>query len=228
MANLIIVDDDQALRDMLIDSLSLAGHAVRAAGDAEELARRLGEAVPELLILDISLPGEDGLSIARRMRLQHDLGIIMLTGAGDVIDRVVGLEVGADDYVTKPFSLSELGARIEAVLRRRRLKGQNVVPFGAFSLDLRQWKLFSANGEEITLFPTEIDLIAAFATNPGKLLSRDDILRLAPAHGPEPIDRSIDTRIARLRRKLEGIGAAEDLIETARGNGYIYKGATAL
>lgn len=228
MADLIIVDDERALRDMLTDSLSFAGHAVRAAGDAEELARLLGEAVPELLILDIGLPGEDGLSIARRLRLQHDLGIIMLTGAGDVIDRVVGLEVGADDYVTKPFSLAELGARIDAVLRRRRMKGQSVVPFGAFSLDMRQWKLFSSNGEEVVLFPTEIDLIAAFATNPGKLLSRDDILRLAPAHGSEPIDRSIDTRIARLRRKLEGIGAAEDLIETARGNGYIYKGATAL
>ncbi|SOC36757.1 two-component system OmpR family response regulator/two-component system phosphate regulon response regulator OmpR [Rhizobium subbaraonis] len=225
MADLIIVDDDQALRYMLADSLSLAGHDIRLAGDAGELATHLAGRAPELVLLDISLPGEDGLSIARRLQAQGDIGIIMLTAADDVVDRIVGLEIGADDYVVKPFSIAELKARIDAVLRRRRARGDKIVPFGSFSLDLRRWRLLTAGGSDLGLFPTEIDLVAAFATNPGKLLSRDEILRLAPAHGSDPTDRSIDTRIARLRRKLEDNGADPDLIETARGNGYIYKGA---
>lgn len=225
MADLIIVDDDQALRDMLADSLSMAGHDIRLAGDARELATHLAGRTPELVLLDVSLPGEDGLSIARRLQAQGDIGIIMLTAANDVIDRIVGLEIGADDYVVKPFSIAELKARIEAVLRRRRARGDKTVPFGSFTLDLRSWRLLTAGGSDVGLFPTEIDLVAAFATNPGKLLSRDEILKLAPAHGSDPTDRSIDTRIARLRRKLEDNGADADLIETARGNGYIYKGA---
>jgi DNA-binding response OmpR family regulator len=225
MADLIVVDDDESLSGMIEDFLSMQGHVVRRATTGEALNALMGESAAHLILLDLNLPGEDGLSIARRMREHHDLGIIMLTGAGDLVDRVVGLEIGADDYMTKPFSLNELNARIEAVLRRRRLNSESMVSFGSFSLDLKQWKLFEPNGEEVPLFPTEIDLIAAFATNPGKLLTRDEILRLAPAHGSDPIDRSIDSRIKRLRRKLEQNGQDGDLIETSRGSGYIYKGA---
>jgi DNA-binding response OmpR family regulator len=224
MADVIVVDDDLPLSGMIEDFLGLQGHRVRCVASGEALNAMMAADAAELIILDLNLPGEDGLSIARRMRDRHDLGIIMLTGAADLVDRVVGLEIGADDYITKPFSLNELNARIEAVLRRRRFHGETVIPFGAFSLDLKCWKLFEPNGEEVSLFPTEIDLIAAFATRPGKLLTRDDILRLAPAHGSDPIDRSIDSRIKRLRRKLEQNGQNGDLIETARGNGYIYKG----
>jgi DNA-binding response OmpR family regulator len=225
MADVIVVDDDLPLGGMVEDFLSTKGHTVRCADSGEALTELMAAKPADILILDLNLPGEDGLSIARRMRDHHDLGIIMLTGAADLIDRVVGLEIGADDYVTKPFSLNELDARIEAVLRRRRLQGENIVPFGAFSLDLKRWRLFEPNGEEVPLFPTEIDLIAAFATRAGKLLTRDEILTLAPAHGTDPIDRSIDSRIKRLRRKLERNGQNGDLIETARGNGYIYKGS---
>jgi DNA-binding response OmpR family regulator len=225
MAELIVVDDDESLSGMIEDFLSMQGHVVRRATTGEALNTLMGESAAHLILLDLNLPGEDGLSIARRMREHHDLGIIMLTGAGDLVDRVVGLEIGADDYMTKPFSLNELHARIEAVLRRRRLNSDSMVSFGSFSLDLKRWKLFEPNGEEVALFPTEIDLIAAFATNPGKLLTRDEILRLAPAHGSDPIDRSIDSRIKRLRRKLEQNGQDGDLIETSRGSGYIYKGA---
>jgi len=225
MADVIVVDDDLPLSGMVEDFLSMKGHSVRRAEGAEALAGLMALRAPDVLILDLNLPGEDGLSIARRMRDHHDLGIIMLTGATDLIDRVVGLEIGADDYVTKPFSLNELEARIEAVLRRRRFHGENIIPFGAFSLDLKRWKLYEPSGAEVPLFPTEIDLIAAFATRAGKLLSRDDILTLAPAHGSDPIDRSIDSRIKRLRRKLERDGHDGDLIETVRGNGYIYKGS---
>lgn len=225
MADIIIVDDDASLRAMLVDALSLSGHSTQVAGDAGQLDTLLETHVPELVVLDISLPGEDGLSIARRLRQSHQLGIIMLTGAGHVIDKVAGLEVGADDYVTKPFSLREFVARMDAVLRRRRLLDMDGVPFGAFFLDLRNWRLLDPAGAEVVLFPTEIDLVAAFATNPGRMLCRDEILRLAPAHGDEPMDRSIDTRIARLRRKLKGAGYDGDLIQTLRGSGYIYRGA---
>lgn len=224
MAYLIIVDDDPSLRDMLVDSLVMAGHDVRAAADARALDELLQSGVPELFVLDVSLPGEDGLSIARRLRQSHDPGIIMLTGADDVVDKVAGLEVGADDYVTKPFSLREFGARIDAVLRRRRFLNVDTLPFGTFSLDLRNWRLLDAAGKEIPFTPTEVDLIAAFASNPGRMLSRDQLLRLAPAHQTEALDRSIDARVKRLRQKLERFGYNSDLIETKRGHGYIFHG----
>ena len=228
MAELIVVDDDLPLGGMIEDFMSMQGHAVRCAVSGEMLDALLSTQPADLLILDLNLPGEDGLSIARRMRDNHALGIIMLTASDDTVDQVVGLETGADDYIAKPYEPRELHARVEAVLRRRRFNASDIVPFGAFSLDLKQWKLFEPNGAEVPLFPTEIDLIAAFATRAGKLLTRDEILKLAPAHGTDPIDRSIDSRIKRLRRKLEQSGQNGDLIETARGNGYIYKGIARL
>jgi DNA-binding response OmpR family regulator len=224
MADLIVVDDDAGLSAMLADYLSIAGHGVRLAADAATLDRLIDMASPDLLILDVSLPGEDGFSIARRIRQQHDVGIIMLTGAVDLVDRVVGLELGADDYVTKPFSLSEISARIDAILRRRTATRHKLEPFGPFSLDLKRWILLDGVGEKIPLFPTEIDLVAAFVTNPGKLMSRDELLRLAPGNASDPIDRSIDKRVERLRRKLDKHGLEGDLIETVRSDGYIYKG----
>lgn len=224
MADLIVVDDDAGLRTMLADYLSTAGHAVRLAADAAALDRLIETETPELLILDVSLPGEDGFSIARRMRQRLDVGIIMLTGSADLVDRVVGLEIGADDYVTKPFSLPEIAARADAILRRRRANRHRLEPFGPFSLDFRRWVLLDGAGEKIPLFPTEIDLVAAFVTNPGKLMSRDELLRLAPGNAADPIDRSIDKRVERLRRKLEKHGLEGDLIETVRSDGYIYKG----
>jgi DNA-binding response OmpR family regulator len=224
MAELIVVDDDRGLSGMLVDYLTMAGHNVRVGESGPDLDLLMAAAPAELLILDVSLPGEDGFSIARRMRQTADVGIIMLTGATEMVDRVVGLEIGADDYVTKPFSLAEMSARIDAILRRRRANHAGVVPFGAFSLDLKRWALFDDRGEQISLFPTEIDLVAAFVTNPGKLLSRDELLKLAPGNGADPIDRSIDKRIERLRRKLEKQGLEPDIIETVRSDGYIYKG----
>ncbi|CAH1653375.1 response regulator transcription factor [Chelatococcus asaccharovorans] len=226
MADVIVVDDDRAICGMLDDYLTLEGHVVRCAADSRALSTMLDKQLPDLVVLDLSLPDEDGLSITRRLRQGYDFGIIMLTGTNDLTDKVVSLEIGADDYVTKPFSLLELGARIQAILRRRRAEKDTIVPFGAFSLDLKCWKLFEPDGREVNLFPTEIDLIAAFATNPGRMLSRDEILRLAPAYGTDPLDRSIDTRITRLRRKLESHGLDGDLVKTSRGNGYIYRGTS--
>jgi DNA-binding response OmpR family regulator len=223
MAEIIVVDDEPGIRAMLVDYLSGVSHVVREAADGPALRRALADRAADLVLLDLGLPGEDGLSLARHLRASHELGIVMLTAADAMIDRVVGLEVGADDYVTKPFSLPELSARIDAVLRRRQRLREGRIPFGPFTLDLRDWKLLAPDGTTLALSGTEIDLIAAFATNEGKVLSRDDILRLAPAHGDDPIDRSIDTRITRLRRKLERDGLDTDLIATSRGSGYIYK-----
>jgi DNA-binding response OmpR family regulator len=222
MAELIVVDDEPALAGMLEDFLSGAGHSIRLAHDGVALRRHLEHAPAELVLLDIGLPGENGLDLLRYLRATHELGIIMLTGSVEVEDRVGGLDSGADDYLPKPFSLPELKARIDAVLRRRRTMGLEMLAFGPLRLDLRGWKLLGENGDPLQLFDTEIDLIAAFATHPEKVLSRDDLLRLAPGHGEDPLDRSVDTRITRLRGKLERLGVDPDLIRTARGSGYIY------
>jgi DNA-binding response OmpR family regulator len=230
MAHLIVVDDEPDLRAMLIDYLTLAGHAVRAAQDGPSLRRLVAEARADLVVLDVGLPGEDGFWLARWLREHHDPGIIMLTGADTVIDRVVGLEVGADDFLGKPFDPAELRARIEAVLRRRApdTHGQRlpegILAFGPYRFDTRRFRLTDAAGEEVLLAPMELDLVAAFATHSRRVLSREDLLRLAPARDGGSFDRSIDNRITRLRRKLERDPAKPELIKTVRGAGYIFPG----
>lgn len=222
MARIIVVDDEPALARMVEDFLSGAGYSVLIAHDGTALRRALAEETAELVLLDVGLPGESGLDLLTYLRAEHDLGVIMLTGAGEVDDRVAGLERGADDYVPKPFGLAELKARIDAVLRRRRTMHASLIAFGPLRLDLKRWELLDADGAPLPLMGTEVDLVAAFASHPEKVLSRDDILRLAPAHGEDPLDRSIDTRITRLRAKFERLGLDPDLIRTARGSGYIY------
>ena len=226
MAEIIVVDDDPKLRLMLLEALNLAGHCVRVASGGEEL-RRLMAQPAELVILDVGLPGEDGFRLARWLREHHDPGIIMLTAADTVIDRIVGLETGADDYVTKPCVLAELRARIEAVLRRRGAKPghdlpEGVVRFGPYRFDTRRFLLLGADGSEVPLASTELDLVAAFALHPGRMLSREELLRLAPPRGEDSFDRSIDNRITRLRRKLETDPTKPALIKTLRGAGYIH------
>lgn len=222
MADIIVVDDEPALARMVEDYLGAVGHGVRLAHDGVALRRLLAQAPAELVLLDIGLPGESGLDLLAQLRADHDLGVIMLTGAAEIDDRVAGLDRGADDYVPKPFSLPELKARIDAVLRRRRTMRDGLVAFGSLRLDLKAWQLLGPDGAPLALSGTEIDLIAAFASHPETVLSRDDILRLAPAYGDDPLDRSIDTRITRLRAKFERLGLDPDLIRTARGSGYIY------
>jgi DNA-binding response OmpR family regulator len=228
VADIIVVDDDPKVRGMLADALALAGHSVRGAADGDEL-RRLMVRPAELVILDVGLPGEDGFRLARWLREHHDPGIVMLTAADTVIDRVVGLETGADDYVTKPCVLAELKARIEAVLRRRGARPghdmpEGVVRFGPYRFDTRRFLLLGADGREVPLASTELDLVAAFALHPGRMLSREELLRLAPPRGEDSFDRSIDNRIARLRSKLEADPEKPELIKTLRGAGYIHPG----
>jgi DNA-binding response OmpR family regulator len=230
MAELIVVDDEPDLRVMLTDYLTLAGHRVRPAADGVALRRLVTEGPVDLVVLDVGLPGEDGFRLARWLREHANPGILMLTGADTTIDRVVGLEVGADDYLGKPFEPAELAARIDSVLRRRRPRGQSlalpegVLPFGPYRFDTKRFRLTNAAGEEVPLAAMELDLVAAFSAHPGRVLGREDLLRLAPARDEESFDRSIDNRITRLRRKLERDPAKPELIKTVRGAGYLHPG----
>jgi two-component system phosphate regulon response regulator OmpR len=187
------------------------------------------------VLLDIRMPGEDGLSLARFLRAEKQVGIIMLTAAGEVVDRIVGLEMGADDYLAKPVDLRELLARIKAVLRRTERaqaeaeadqpQGARLARFGRFTLNLDSHKLFDGSGGEIALTGMEFDLLKAFADNPNRVLTRDQLLNLAHNRDWEPFDRSIDIRIARIRRKIESDPAKPQVIKTVRGAGYIYSTA---
>jgi DNA-binding response OmpR family regulator len=224
MAKILVVDDDVGIRLMLSDYLGTLGYTVAVAADGSELEAMIanGEEA-DLFVVDVALPGIDGLALARMLRTRLDPGIVMLTASGDIIDRVVGLEVGADDYVQKPVALPELAARIDAVLRRRLASTAGKLPSGLL-LDLRNFEVRDAHGNPVKLTTMEVDLVAAFATNPGKILSRDDLMRLAPPRGDESFDRSVDHRIVRLRRKIEDDPEHPALIKTVRGAGYLYPG----
>lgn len=226
MARIAVVDDEVDVREMLADYLGSIGHEVVTAGDGAGLEGLLANGdAPALFVLDVGLPGQDGLELARMLRGRLDPGIVMLTGAGDLVDRVVGLEIGADDYIAKPVALPELAARIEAVLRRRRpVVAVEGLPFGTYRLDLRTFRLVDGAGRTVDLSPMEVDLVAAFATNPGKVLGRDDLMRLAPPRDDDSNDRSIDHRVTRLRRKLEDDPEHPQLVKTVRGMGYVFPG----
>ena len=223
LAKLIVVDDDPEVRAMLGDVLACMGHSVRVAAGGMELRALLAAEPVDIVLLDLNLPGESGLRLAAELRARHDLAILMLSGATSVIDRVLGLEVGADDYLTKPVDTAELGARITAVLRRRPPAAEaGLLPFGDYRFDLGAFRLLDAGGSVVPLKEMELDLVAAFATRPGRVLSREDLLRLAPARGDDTTDRSIDKRITRLRQKLERRPAHPVLIKTIRGGGYLH------
>jgi len=225
----LIVEDDREVRETVADYLASHGYEVGQAPDGPAMRKALGAAIPDLVLLDVRLPGEDGLALARWLRERHDVAIIMLTAAGEVIDRVVGLEVGADDYIGKPFDLRELLARIKSVLRRAdksKAKAPSAasrrVAFGSCQLDLDRHQLIGAGGEDIPLTAMEFDLLRAFAEHPNRVLSRDRLLTLTRNREWEPFDRSIDIRIARLRRKIEDDPDNPKTIKTIRGSGYIF------
>lgn len=229
-SRIMVVDDEPEICEMLADYLGHAGFEIRTAEDGAVMRRALEEWPADLVILDINMPGEDGLSLARYLRAQTDVGIVMLTAAGEVVDRIVGLEMGADDYIAKPVDLRELLARIRAVLRRRtavpatrsEAPATQRVPFGACQLDLDAHRLFDASGEEVPITSMEFDLLKAFAEHPNRVLSRDQLLDLAHNRDWEPFDRSIDIRIARLRRKIESDPSKPQVIKTVRGAGYVF------
>ena len=233
MANagcVLVVDDDRSIREMLSEYLSSEGYQVVLAADGAAMRSEIERASPDLVLLDLKLPQEDGLSLARYLREHYDVGIIMVTGAGGVVDRIVGLEVGADDYLAKPFDPRELLARIKSVMRRMQARpaatgepeARRSVPFGQCRLDLASHQLYGADGVEIPITSMEFDLLKVFAENAGKALSRDRILTLTKNREWDPYDRSIDIRVARLRRKVESDPDNPQVIRTVRGVGYMF------
>jgi two-component system phosphate regulon response regulator OmpR len=226
-ARVLVVDDDPAIRKMLAEYLAEHGYEVAQAAGGKEMRVELEREVPAAVLLDIGLPGEDGLTLARFVRERYDVAIIMVTGAGDVIDRVAGLEVGADDYIAKPFDPRELRARLKSVLRRvekkdSHSKGKVRVSVGRCFLDMKSRQLTDAKGNEIPLTAMEFDLLKAFIERPNQVLSRDQLLTMTRNREWEPFDRSIDIRVTRLRRKVEADPDRPRAIRTVRGAGYMF------
>jgi DNA-binding response OmpR family regulator len=234
---ILVVDDDPTIREMLVEYLGSHGFSVASAPDGDAMRAEIERVAPDVVLLDLRLPREDGLTLARYLREHYDIGIIMVTGSGEVVDRIVGLEVGADDYVTKPFDPRELLARVKSVMRRmharpsgaavgeRAAGGTQAAPrlrIGHCALDLDARRLFDASGLEVPLTAMEFDLLKVFADHPGKALSRDRLLTLTRNREWDPFDRSIDIRVARLRRKLESGADGPGVIRTVRGVGYMY------
>jgi two-component system phosphate regulon response regulator OmpR len=235
--NVLVVDDDPEIRQFLQDYLSEHGYRVLVAHDGPAARALLAEQVPAIVLLDVGLPGEDGLTLARWLREHFEVGIIMVSGAGETIDRIVGLEVGADDYLAKPFDPRELRARLKSVLRRYQRSATSAteetaptspaettrrVAVGTGLLDLDSCQLFGAEGQEIPLTRLEFELLRVFVERPNRPLSRDQLMMLTQNRDWDPYDRSLDIRVVRLRRKIEADPDHPRSIRTVRGTGYMY------
>jgi two-component system, OmpR family, response regulator len=227
-AHVLFVEDDPEIRGLVADLLHENGFQVTVAQDGEEMDRVMASDAVDLLVLDIMLPKEDGLSLCRRVRAGGNLPVIMLTARGSEIDRVVGLEMGADDYLAKPFSSHELVARIRALLRRThystpepRSRRRSVLTFGDWRLDLVARRLHSRDGTRVPLTGGEFELLVAFCEHANKVLTRDELLDLTRGRAPAGIDRSIDIQVSRLRRKIEKDPKDPALIQTVRSGGYV-------
>jgi DNA-binding response OmpR family regulator len=232
---IVVVDDEPQVRAMLESYLAREGFVASGAGSGEMMQQILSRTPADLVILDVILPGEDGFEIARRLRRTHpDIGIIMLTAKGDEIDRVVGLEVGADDYIAKPFSLREVLARVKSVLRRAprstasRPSPTGIVAFDQWRLDLDRRRLSSTTGEDLPLSPGEFALLRAFVEHAGRVLSRDTLIELTRGYGADALDRAIDVQVTRLRHKIEVNPRAPQIIKTVRGGGYTFAAAVSV
>ena len=228
--HILVVDDDPQIRSLLNDYLGENGIRVSGAANSEQMMQILGEETIDLIVLDLRLSGEDGMAIVRSLRSQFTIPIVMLTGVRDEADRVMGLELGADDYIVKPFSPRELLARIRSVLRRAHApvpaadRGREVraYRFGDFELNLRTRRLKQAGGQQIALTNGEFNLLAALLAAPGRVLTRDQLLEASRMHDNEVYDRAIDIQVLRLRRKIEVDPAQPKYIITERGAGYIF------
>jgi len=231
MPTIWVIDDDEALRELLLRYLGEQGFTVRGLNDGAALDHALVEGVrPDVFLLDLMLPGEDGLSIARRVRAGGATPIIMLSARGEDLDRIIGLEVGADDYLPKPFNPRELLARIRAVLRRVApvdaavdsvQKAANVLQHAGFRMDLDVHSV-SMNGTEFALTEGEFQLLRVFMQQPRRLLSREHLLDAVRGLDHSPFDRSMDVRVTRLRRKIEPDPAQPRYLVTIRGEGYVF------
>ena len=226
--HILVVDDDREIRDLLSRFLVKHGLRVSSAKDGPEMMKALGERGIDLVVLDLMLPGEDGLSLCRRLRAQSDMPVIMLTAMGEDTDRIVGLEMGADDYLPKPFNPRELLARIKAVLRRSQnlaappVAADEMLRFDGWALDIGARQLLSPDGTDVALSTGEYELLYAFVTHPRRVLSRDQLLDLARGRSAVPFDRSVDIQVMRLRRKIEVDPKEPRIIKTVRGGGYVF------
>lgn len=228
---LLVVDDDREIRDLLSALLTRRGYKVVTAREEHEMRQILESSRVDLIILDLMLPGKDGLTICRELRATKAIPIIMLTSRGEPMDRIVGLEMGADDYLPKPFEVRELEARVKAVLRRSKASFSPADPDGSFgarftfagwTLDARQRQLFSPQNVLVDLTSGELDLLLVFAERPQRVLSRDQLMDLARGREATVFDRSIDVQVSRLRGKIESDPKAPEMIKTVRSSGYIF------
>lgn len=227
--HILIVDDHREIRDLVSRALAKEGFRVSTAADGREMRKVIADARIDLIVLDLMLPGEDGFSLCRALRAESNVPIIMLTAKGDEIDRVVGLELGADDYVAKPFGSRELIARIRAVLRRsrndvatERTNRAGGYRFDRWRLDTGARELLREDGVTVPLSTGEYDLLLALVERPQRVLSRDQLLDLARGRAANAFDRSIDTQVSRLRKKLELNPNEPAIIKTVWGGGYLF------
>lgn len=226
-ADILVVDDDASIRDALCEYLARHGYAVRSARDGAEMDRCLAEREADLIVLDWMMPGEDGLSICRRLGA-HGAAILMLSAMGTAPDRVIGLEIGADDYLAKPFDPRELLARVRALLRRRdktdAARTSASSHFDGWRFDAAERRLWNPDGQPVALTPLECNLLRVFVERAGRLLSRDRLMQLVHGDEADGFDRAMDLAVSRLRRKLRWLGHS-DPIETVRGEGYRFNSA---
>jgi two-component system OmpR family response regulator len=227
--HLLVVDDDREIRDLVSRFLTRHGYRVTAARDGREMKRALADWSVDLIVLDLMLPGTDGLTLCRELRASSKIPVIMLTAMGEEMDRIVGLEMGADDYLPKPFNPRELLARIKAVLRRteqpsRMSEGERIslIRFEDWEFDTATRVLKGADGAVVDLTAGEFELLQTFALHPQRVLSRDQILDMTRGRSAAPFDRSVDVQVGRLRRKIEADPANPLLIKTVRGGGYVF------
>jgi two-component system OmpR family response regulator len=230
--HILVVDDQKDVCDVVAEYLTGEGYRVSTAQSGDEMRRVLAQAPADLVILDLMLPGEDGLALARALRSESQMGIVIVTGRGELVDRIIGLEMGADDYLPKPFNLRELLARVKSVLRRiqgaaepRPAPQRQRVRFSGWELDLASRELTSPAGDSVRLTTGEFDLLAVFVSNPSQILSRSRLLDLARSREAGPFDRTIDVQVGRLRRKIEEDPQNPTMIKTVRGGGYTFSPA---
>ena len=225
-ARILVVDDDPGMRTLLEAYLGDSGFAVEGAMDGAAMWKALARSMPDAIVLDLMMPGEDGLSLARRLRSQSNVPILMLSARGEEIDRVVGLEMGADDYLAKPFSPRELLARLRALLRRSQGQAEparqaKLPMFGPFQFDAASHRL-TKDGVEVKLSTAEFALLRIFIEHPLRVMSRDTLIDMLKGYERDPFDRSVDTRVTRLRRKIEPNPGEPVYIRTVRGEGYLF------
>ena len=227
--HILVVDDDNEIRSLLHEYLQKQGYRVTAVADGKGLRAAGATSHPDLIILDLMLPGEDGLTLCRDLRAKSEIPIIMLTARGDETDRIVGLELGADDYIAKPFSPRELLARIKSVLRRARALPENLKTdesglfrFSGWTLDAATRNLTSPQGVVVALSGTDFRLLKIFVDHPSRVLTRDQLIDLMLSRDAGPYDRAIDVQVSRLRQRLGEDAKEPAIIKTVRGQGYVF------